>query len=842
MVQNKAEDHLSKWVQNYLVLESEHYAYDKIESAENTLDSIVINAWRKPISTAENDQFFKVHWYKAFYLKDKGEIVQAKNHFEKSLNYYSKSTKIFPGDLLIIYPPLGNIYTILGENEKAIIAHQKMIEVSNSLNSYEGKDDDLAVAYTNLSIVYETQKNLALAIETVEKVKMIPSVSDYNLGIALSNYGKYLFQQNKLNAAGVELKNAIELLEKIDNIDKYFLGGIYKTMALISIEKNNIEVANYFLDLAIENYKKSELVRNREIAKSYAEKSKISSNEIELLNIALQYLIPHKNDFPKEFMPIKDELFAENTLADIFYKETKLPLEPSLILQCYENYFEVQKLIRKEYLFKNSKKVNLQKDRKVIDEAINFCYYMYSKNKDEKYAIKALSFIEKEKSILLYESLVNKLEDDKSEAYLLYLSDKKSLINELIAAQLIGAADNVKSIKETIKKLDFDNDINAEKVSRNTKFLDEFDLVKFQQNFLKDEEALIVFYDDIDLFSIVVTDNHVKMNKIIKDSQFVTNLYKYASSFSFENRFSFDKKNAQYLGKSIGETIPNETKKIYLATDGILNNIPFESLMQVDNYFIEKYEFQYIFSANILQNIEYKKVNNNKLLAIAPVFKDDPKKHLIKSEEEVDNVLKLIKGSSLLAEEAKTSNFIHKAKEFAIIHISSHAQIDKKLQVASIDFFDKSLYFSQIEQEQFETELLVLSACETGIGKQEAGEGSLSLTKAFAYSKIPSIISSLWKVNEGSSLTIFNTFYQNIKAKKSISNSLRIAKLDYLYNDEIAEEKKQPYYWASFILLGEDSVLGLETVSNNLIYFYLILAIILLILFWIFNKYLKNNP
>lgn len=830
------EDQLAEWLESYLTIESFLYEKDEVTAAENTLNHIVEEVWRKPITQTENDLFFILFWYKAFYAKDNGKIVAAKDNFEKSLNYYANSSKIYQEDLLIIYPPLGNIYTILGENDKAIIAHQKMIELVNSLAKYDGKDDDLATAYTNLAIVFETQKQLDLAIETIEKVKRLQSVSNYNLGVALSNYGKFLFQQDKLNEADRELKNAISLLQTVDHIDKYYLGGIYKTMAFISTEKGNLIVANQFLDLAIENYKNSPIVRNREIAKSYLEKSKNSSNKMVFLNIALQYLIPHKKKFPVEYFPNKKALFAENTLADIFYEETKLRFDPSIILKCYESYFEVQKLIRKEYLFKNSKKTNLQQDRKVIDEAIAFCYFMFSKNKEEKYAIKALEFIENEKSILLYESLAKNNTSNQNEDYLLYLSEKKTLINDLVAAQLINDSIQEKELKEQIKKIDFDNEINTKNSIDNTINLQDFDILDFKENFLQKNEALIVFHDALDLYSIIVTKEHVAIQKTEKTNQFTSNLKAFTHSFSFENRYNFNNEIATNLGEAFIKIIPSETQKIYLATDGILNNIPFEAFKNKEHFFLENYEFQYIFSANILQNIKYQKVNNHRLLAIAPIFENDNKKQLLKSEEEVLNVLKKLKGKSLLNSEANTTNFLKEAKDFAILHISSHAQIDKKLKVASIDFFDKSLYFSQIEQEQFETQLLVLSACETGIGKQEAGEGTLSLSKAFAYSKIPSIISSLWKVNEESSLEIFNSFYENIQAKKSISTSLRDAKLAYLNNPEIAEEKKQPYYWASFILLGEDNVLEVEKANNIPKYTFFVLGFVLLLIYVIKSR------
>ncbi len=102
---------------------------------------------------------------------------------------------------------------------------------------------------------------------------------------------------------------------------------------------------------------------------------------------------------------------------------------------------------------------------------------------------------------------------------------------------------------------------------------------------------------------------------------------------------------------------------------------------------------------------------------------------------------------------------------------------------------------------------MVLSACETGLGKIKKGEGIIGLTRALLYAKVKNIIVSLWQVNDLSTSDLMVNFYQNYLSQKSLktngsvefSNSLRQAKLKMISEGKLAH----PYFWSSFILVGK---------------------------------------
>lgn len=96
-------------------------------------------------------------------------------------------------------------------------------------------------------------------------------------------------------------------------------------------------------------------------------------------------------------------------------------------------------------------------------------------------------------------------------------------------------------------------------------------------------------------------------------------------------------------------------------------------------------------------------------------------------------------------------------------------------------------------------ELVVLSACETGLGKEVKGEGLVGLTHAFFYAGTPSVMVSLWKVQDRSTADLMVNFYQQLDRSQTKTEALRQAKLKLIQNNRHAH----PYYWAPFVLIGE---------------------------------------
>ena len=127
-------------------------------------------------------------------------------------------------------------------------------------------------------------------------------------------------------------------------------------------------------------------------------------------------------------------------------------------------------------------------------------------------------------------------------------------------------------------------------------------------------------------------------------------------------------------------------------------------------------------------------------------------------------------------------------------------------------------------------DLVTLSACNTSLGEVAKGEGVLSLARGFFYSGSKSVVASLWEVNDKSTSEIMTSFYTNLKDGQTKSEAMNNAKRTYLSNHSLSEQS--PYYWSSFILIGDAGAIDL---SSNL-YLYLTTAIAILLVMLFFRK------
>ena len=113
------------------------------------------------------------------------------------------------------------------------------------------------------------------------------------------------------------------------------------------------------------------------------------------------------------------------------------------------------------------------------------------------------------------------------------------------------------------------------------------------------------------------------------------------------------------------------------------------------------------------------------------------------------------------------------------------------------------LYLNDLYAMNLPLEMVVLSACETGVGELLKGEGMLSLANGFTQAGAKSVITSLWKADDESTYKIMTAFYKYLARGQRKDEALRNAKLEYLENCDPL--KSSPYYWAAFIPIGDMS-------------------------------------
>lgn len=144
-------------------------------------------------------------------------------------------------------------------------------------------------------------------------------------------------------------------------------------------------------------------------------------------------------------------------------------------------------------------------------------------------------------------------------------------------------------------------------------------------------------------------------------------------------------------------------------------------------------------------------------------------------------------------------------KHFQVIHFATHGVVADAHPTRSGLLFspeaneDGVLQMSEIYRLGLKAELVVLSACETALGREITGEGIVGLTRAFFYAGSRGVLAALWNVNDQFSAEFTERFYREIRSGRSTDEALRQAKLAFIAHPQFAH----PFYWSSLVLTGD---------------------------------------
>jgi len=111
------------------------------------------------------------------------------------------------------------------------------------------------------------------------------------------------------------------------------------------------------------------------------------------------------------------------------------------------------------------------------------------------------------------------------------------------------------------------------------------------------------------------------------------------------------------------------------------------------------------------------------------------------------------------------------------------------------------LLANEIYELNLPAELVVLSGCRTGLGKEVKGEGMLNLTRSFMYAGAARVVVSLWDVNDKSTAELMTQFYARTLGKRQLSPSVALREAQISMSE--SDRWSAPYYWAAFVLQGE---------------------------------------
>jgi len=249
-----------------------------------------------------------------------------------------------------------------------------------------------------------------------------------------------------------------------------------------------------------------------------------------------------------------------------------------------------------------------------------------------------------------------------------------------------------------------------------------------------------------------------------------------------------------------------------------------------------------------LSKMKMQKAINQKGLILAPSFEQENVAdktiasirsglgELKHNQEEAVQIKNILSGHLLSRQTANKNSFIEHCHQYGIIHIASHGKTNDDKPYKSFIAFgnqeNERLYLSQLSALSLNTEMIVLSACEMGVGKLSQGEGLQSMSSGFVAAGAKSILASLWSVNDASTSIIMQDFYTLLALGKKKNEAISQAKKNYL--SEADNFHAHPFFWSGFIVTGDE--VGLE--FNSFPYWLLIIGglVVLLGYYWLRKK------
>ncbi|MEM6719280.1 MAG: CHAT domain-containing tetratricopeptide repeat protein [Bacteroidota bacterium] len=782
----------------------------------------------------------------------------------KEANIYLERYPEKDSQLGKVYRQLGNIYSDLGDYKQAFQNYDESIFI---LKSFDNKKDLLLTYISKLETLvdlYDTShtKEILQIEAELKELKKTENLS-YANELALSlNLGVFYDYRNKYERAIAEYKNAYLLSE--ENNDTLYMAG--SLLNLCSIHKNNgnlveskeyIQKAtkfinnNYQLNAVLANNLADiyQLENNHQQALIQYQKAitqallietldyqtlpnfqdiQLSPNKIDVLG----YLIDKANGWIAYYDAEKKDQYLQNAL-DTF------TLADDLIDVIYvESREDLSKLFWRK------------KSATFYPKAVEVCYRLQQPEK-------AFFFMEKNKAILLLETMTNAAAKRLSKLPENILTREQNLIKQIktLASEIQSypASENqkIETLKNTV--FNYKKEYNAFidsleiKYPKYYKYKKTINIVKLkevQQKLKKNEFILQYIVGKENGFVTLISSDQIQLKQLPK-TEVLTNMvttYKEAVSkplVHLEDQKKYEEIATQLYKKLIPfakEAIPSQAQ-ITIIADGMLQYIPFEALKTSANaYLIQNAQIQYNYSLSSAAQSQQNSASIHKnFIAIAPTkFKDAQHSTLTTSTAELTKLTAIFDANHFQYEQATKERFTDAYGNYKIIHLSTHGGIDNT--VPWMAFYDEKMTLDELYFAKNQSDLVVLSACKTSDGELKKGEGVMSLARGFFNAGAKSVISSLWDINEKASNEIIQEFYKNIVAGDIKSAALQKAKLTYIQNNANTSEAS-PYYWSALILTGDACSIQMNETS----YLYYLLGGMLLSGIVVFVRFKRNT-
>ncbi len=842
---NKEEDFMAAWGDCMYALGKAYHFVDELDSAIYFF-KLALNS-RLDLNYPNHEKLGDNYSYLGYvYRFDKGENLIAEVYYRKEENELLQ----YNADDYKMAVHYMNLAACISQND-----HEKALNYNFKALSFLGdSEEDLSLksqCLNNVANIYYRKDELHKAVKYYNNsLRTVPSSID-NFSVEVlgtyENLGSAYLELGELDSARMYQSSALAISKKLyGNTSK----EAYDSEFLLSLCFSDLKKAKTRRHSALQGKRSfypeghEELTRAYLILADWFQTNTQTDSAFHYYQKALgwpdqDYLGVFQNgDIDVTFA------YAISNKAALLFKCGKEQKSWKHISAAIKHYYLLSELYDQLLDYKDSEIERLAFVKNVkrnFEGAIEACYFYY--NATGKGVEDLWFFIERSKSaILMLQAQESNLENNISgsqKALTLKLNLKGTI--KLLEEQLKvnnGKSDSIRlELFDLHKRLDSVNHLlNKEgAVTHNPGKVISLEELRGRLSSKKDQGVIEIHVSEKVVYAIMVSFDTVKVARVEgKDFEMLIEncellLGELMDGNKSQNRlqkYETYVNSAWSVYKVLLKPLEiNQKKEIVLIPDGFLSRIPFEVLLfeapkqidQIDyrslNYVIKSSKLTYGYSATWSfggQKIANRKGPELSLLAFAYAGSeiDNTTQPLPGSLTEV-NALRRVWNDNIKSFEgagATESNFKKSAGNYDVIHLAVHNSVDTKnplnsgLEFRNDNFGDGTLHVFEIYQLHVGAQMVVLSACETGLGEYQDGEGFSSVGRAFAQKGVTNIVSSLWKISDGHSSRMMSSFYKLLKQSGNPSSALHESKLRFIKEkDELAAH---PSNWASLVYTG----------------------------------------
>ena len=778
----------------------------------------------------DDNLLFRAAYNLATTNRRKGDLENALTYGHRALN---KAVELRPQNLRFIeisHGMLANIYDELERYNEALHHYQTAINSSIRLQENYKEADNLY--YTNIGEMYVKLNSYKNARQSFEKALnnhiKHGTISTYE-GSVLYNYlGRMHLRNMDYNAALKAFNRSLEIRTSLFGERHFETSAILQAIGELYLLINSDSALFYFQQAIIT------------ASKDFESADWDDNPSVDQIGENFSFI----NLISQKSLALKQKYIEDSTQAN-------------LLTQALHGYQLIDTLIdkqRQSFEREGSQLLRSAKVKKIYADAIDCLYLLSNLESNEKHAWLAYHFIEKSKARILLDELMKVENNNRSGIPDELFKEERGLrsaellqLRNLERERLESTRDeeSIILIQDSLYEISRAKQRNLEKLRSNhpqyyhSKYIQSASVIHLTKDFLQTHNAqLIDFFWHKDLVYVIginqtgivfnkikdvkrLEEDLVKLQKLLTKSPAQSDM---SEILSFQD-LSFDLFNQ--LLEPILSVDSAVSEKLIVVPDGMIASIPFEVLTprKTDSpssykqlsYLLTDFVISYAYSSELLM-IDYGDYQTDRVLAVS--FSDEAKsssaRELPGSSNEIDAIAKIMdNGVFLKGNHASKLKFVHEGQDYGILHLALHGVSDIQNPFDSHLIFKDTLgdldtlFAYELYNLRLNAKLVVLSSCETGIGKNYAGEGVYSLARSFLFAGGRSIITSLWKIDDTSTSNLVEGFYTHLNEGEYMDESLQLAKIQYLKSS--SPLKSHPVYWASMISIGRISSLDFQS-------------------------------